>query len=116
MKKDPEIHEEAIVRCIEANNLFTLEMIFSFYKGIGKTTFYELDLNKSDRVLKALEDNKIITKQNLLSRWQKGDNATLQIALFKIIATPDEHSRLTANKTEHSGSVEIKPITGMVIK
>ena len=93
-------YEIEILECIKKNNIFTVEMIFSFYSGISRSQFYEIGLNKSDTLIKALDDNKNRTKHSLLSKWYKSDNPTLQLALFKIICEHEERKSLSMNYNE----------------
>ena len=49
-----------------------------------------------------IENNKINQKRQLRKKWFDNDNATLQLALYKLIATNDERERLNTsyNKTD----------------
>jgi len=104
-----EQYEKEILKVIKKRNIFTLEMIFTFYSGISRGHFYEIKLNKSDALKKATDDNKNRTKQSMLNKWYNSENATLQIALMKLIATEQEAERLNGSKikTELSGSVPL---------
>lgn len=79
------------------------------YIPISSSTFYEWEMEKSETLLKALEDNKINTKVALRDNWKKSDAPALQIALMKIIATDDEAHRLNGSRQEfkHDGSIGI---------
>ncbi len=109
-------YEKEILKTIQDKNIFTIEMIFSFYSGISRANFYKLGLNKLDTLKKALDDNKNRTKQSMLNKWYKSDNPTLQMGLMKIICTEDEAHRLNGSKTEsknettHKGKIDINPI------
>lgn len=96
-----EHYEKEILEIIKAKNIFTIEMIFTFYSGISRSQFYELNLNKSDTIKNALDDNKNRTKHSMLSNWYKSNNPLLQIALYKVIATEEEYHRVASTKTEN---------------
>ena len=87
-------YETEIIKVIQANNLFVISDIFAFYTGIKSSQFYNLKLEKSDNLLKSIDDNKSKTCQSLKNKWFKSDNPTLQIALFKTICSSDDLRRL----------------------
>jgi len=96
-------YEDEIVEVIKRNNLFIITDIFAYYTGCVRETFYVRKLNKSDNILKAIDDNKIKTCQSLKLRWAKHDAApVLQIALFKTISTEDDLRRLSQSYNDHS--------------
>jgi len=96
----PEIYEKEIVEVIKRNNLFIIQDIFAFYTGIKSSQFYNLGLEKSEEIKKAIDDNKIKTKQSMKKKWFKSDNPTLQIGLMKLIGTEEEAHRLNGSKTQ----------------
>jgi hypothetical protein len=108
------IHEKEIIKVIEKNNLFVIQDIFAFYSGIKSSQFYNLELEKSESIIKAIDDNKSKTKQSLKNKWYKSDNATLQIALYKSICTDSERRALAQNYTDHSSEDgSMTPIIGI---
>jgi len=102
-----EQYEVDILDAIKTSNLFTIEMIFSFYSGISRSQFYELKLNKSDILKNALDDNKNRTKQSMLNKWYKSDNPTLQMGLMKLIGTDEEAHRLNGSKTISDTTIKV---------
>ena len=104
MKKD---YEKEILKVIKENNLYDVIDIFAFYSGCCRATFYNNNLNNLDSIKKALDDNKIKTKQTLKGKWFKSDNPTLQIALFKLIATDEERKALSTNWNENQNTGNI---------
>lgn len=63
--------------------------------GISRSTFYEHGLDKSDTIKEALINNKIAKKKKLRNKWEDSDNATLNIALYRLLADDDELVRLS---------------------
>lgn len=116
--RDYSQYETEIVECCKKNNIFTLEMIFSFYSGISRSQFYEIGLNKSDTIKNVLDDNKNRTKHSMLSKWYKSDAPALQIALMKIISTDEEAHRLNGSKQEIKSEVkaEVKEVKEMTLE
>jgi hypothetical protein len=108
-----EEYEYEILECVDQNGIFSAKMIFAFYSGISYSQFYELNLNKSDTLKKALNNNKNRTKHSMLLEWRKSENATLQIALFKILATNKELKKLAMVYSDQKVDLKvtgIKPI------
>lgn len=81
-----------------------------------KATFYRHKCHECNDIKEALNQNRLSIKQKLRSKWKKSDNATLNIAVYKLAATQDELDRLNSSKQkiEHSGEVNIN-VTGMEI-
>lgn len=79
--------------------LFFIEDIIS-YLPCRKPTFYDKIKIDSDEmnILKGMLDaNKIELKVSLRKKWFVSDNATLQMALMKLLSTEKEHKKLAMN-------------------
>jgi hypothetical protein len=63
-----------------------------------------------------LGKNKIKAKRKMRNKWSESENATLQLAAYKLIAEKEELDALTMNKLDHAGGIAIQQITGMEIK
>ena len=76
------------------------------YLPCSKQTFYDHHLDKVDAIKAAIEKNRTDLKIGLRKKWYESDNATTQIALYKLIGTDDESDRINSqkNKTELSGN------------
>ena len=66
----------------------------------SKSTFYVYGLDKSDAVKEAIENNKTMIKQKLRAKWYESSTPTLQIALYKILATPEERKAMSSSTKE----------------
>jgi len=99
-KSSKDKYEKDILKVIKDNNLFVITDIFAFYTGIKRSQFYNLKLDKSDSLLKAIDDNKSKTKVSLKNMWLKSGNPTLQIALYKLIGTREEYMALANARQE----------------
>ena len=73
------------------------------YLPCNRATFYNHNLDKLDTIKDALEFNKTETKIKLRTKWQESDNATLQIALMRLICNDAERRKLAINYTEVTG-------------
>ena len=82
------------ITAVKEYNLLFINEIFA-YVPYSRAQFYNLQLDKDEEVRDELNKNKIQTKQALRGRWYKSDNATTQIALYKLIAEEEELRRLT---------------------
>jgi len=104
--KKVERYESEILKVIKENKIYVIKDIFAFYTGIKSSQFYNLKLEKSESILKALDDNKVKTKYSLKQKWLESNNAILQLALYKLICTDDERRALSMQQIEHSGKLQ----------
>jgi len=107
-KKIFEQAKEMIVK----HKLFFIEDIVSFLP-CDKTTFYrffEPDSNEYNELKGLLETNRVELKVSMRSKWYKSNAPALQMALMKLIATPDELRKLSMNTQAHEGKVNVTPL------
>lgn len=96
-----EIYEKA-KEIIPKHKLIFVEDVCA-YMGISKPTFYKyIDVNSDEfnELKKMLEKNCIDIKVGLRKKWYDSDNATLQMALYKLTSTDVEHRKLNQNYTD----------------
>lgn len=96
-----EIYEKA-KEIIPKHKLIFVEDVCA-YMGISKPTFYKyIDVNSDEfnELKKMLEKNCIDIKVGLRKKWFDSDNATLQMALYKLTSTDVEHRKLNQNYTD----------------
>ena len=86
--------EKQAIALIEAHRLVFIDDVCA-YLPCSRTTFYDKGLNKSDAIKSALHKIRTAKKVALRSRWEEGDNATLQMGLYKLLATPEELAALS---------------------
>ena len=87
------------MEAIEKHKLFFIEDIISFLP-CRKSTFYEHFSNETDyykRMFEALEKNRTTLKVSMRSKWYTSNAPALQMALMKLIATPEELRKLSMN-------------------
>jgi hypothetical protein len=105
-KKIFEQAKEMIVK----HKLFFIEDIVAFLP-CDKTTFYrffEPDSNEYNELKELLEQNRVTLKVSLRSKWYTSNAPALQMALMKLIASPEELRKLSMN---HQVNEEVeKPI------
>ena len=89
--------QEIIDQCLEVLDseiILFVEELISFLP-ISKKTFYLWKLHECDDIKNALQKSKISAKAKLRKNWMASENATLNVALYKLIADDDEHRRLS---------------------
>jgi len=87
---------------IEKHHLIFIDDVTSLLP-IHRDTFYNFFPVKSDEydtIKRLLDKNRISMKSNMRKKWYQSDNATLQVALMKLIATDDEAARLSGTPRE----------------
>lgn len=94
-KKEPIFIEELAVFC-----------------GISKPTFYEyfpVDSNEFNSIKEAMNEIKIAKKKMLQQKWLMTDNATLNIAAYKLLSTKEERGLLADRQDINvDGEVQLK--------
>ena len=108
------IHEQAR-KAIKDNNLFFIEDIVAFIP-CDKTTFYRFfptDCNEYNNLKRLLDDNKVKTKSSIRAKLYKSNKAAELLALYRLIATTEEHKKLNQQYIDHTNDGEkfiFKPI------
>jgi hypothetical protein len=77
---------------IVKNKLFFVEDIVAFLP-CDKTTFYsffKVESNELNELKELLETNRTELKVSMRSKWYKSNAPALQMALMKLISTPEE--------------------------
>ncbi len=95
------IYEQA-KEVIVKNKLFFVEDIVAFLP-CTKPTFYDFfppDSNELNELKELLETNRTELKVSMRSKWYKSNAPALQMALMKLIATPEELKKLSMNHTD----------------
>ena len=100
---------EYAVKAIEEYGLISLNELIS-YIPIKKSQFFNAKYNEEEQIIDALNDSKIKTKVKRRKEWANSENSTLQIALYKLCATPDELKRLGTQYNVVSGDSEEAPV------
>jgi hypothetical protein len=92
------------------HKLFFIEDIVAFLP-CQKSTFYDffpVDSNEMNELKELLETNRTSLKVSMRSKWYTSNAPALQMALMKLIASPEELRKLSMN---HQVTEEVeKPI------
>lgn len=94
-----------IVRNPKINILFIKDLVA--FLPISRATFYNYGLDKLDILKEEIENNRIKTKQALRGKWANSKSPALQIALYRMIATPEEKAAIAY--VPQQKEVETKP-------
>lgn len=99
--------KEVIVK----HKLFFIDDIVAFLP-ISRATFYDWDFDKSDELKELLNQNRTELKVSMRSKWYKSNAPALQMALMKLIASPEELRKLSMNHqvTEEAEKPIFNPI------
>ena len=100
------------IEAIKKNRLIFVEDICAMI-GISKPTFYShfpVNLDDFNELSNLLDENKISLKVSLRKKWFDSDNATTQLALYRLCATSDEHRKLNQAYVDHSGTIHVPNI------
>ena len=90
------------IEVIGKNKLIFIEDICAMC-GISKDAFYRkfpVGSDDYDELRKLLDENKITLKVGLRKKWFDSDNATTQMALYKLCSTEIEHKKLQQNYSD----------------
>lgn len=98
--------EKKALKAIKEHNLVFTDEVFVFC-GCSRRCYYDHKVHELHTIKDALEENKINTKLALRKKWRDSDNATVQIALYKLIGTDEESDRINSQKTNIGGGMEI---------
>jgi hypothetical protein len=102
------IYEQA-KNVIVKNKLFFVEDIVAFLP-CDKTTFYsffKVESNELNELKELLETNRTELKVSMRSKWYKSNAPALQMALMKLISTPEELRKLSMTTVEEKSDVSI---------
>ena len=99
---------------IVKHKLFFIEDIVAFLP-ISKPTFYDYfkpDSNDFNELKELLEQNRTELKVSMRSKWYKSNAPALQMALMKLIASPEELKKLSMQYNDHTtGGEKIQVIS-----
>ena len=93
-------HEQGILEAIQKHPIFCFNDIFVYYTACVRSTAYEHNLDKSDSIKEAIYKNRRKGVTSLKAKWLKSENATLQLAVMRMICDPEEHKTLNQNYTD----------------
>ena len=102
MPYDTKVLKQKAIEAIKKNKLIFIEDVCAMI-GIAKSTYYDHFKENSDdsnELNTLLNENKISLKVSLRKKWFDSDNATTQLALYKLCSEPDELKRLSTSHVD----------------
>lgn len=100
-------------KAITDNRLFFIADVARMI-GIAQSTWYEhfpVESEEYKELSELIQQNKIMVKVSQRAQWLGSQNATLQLALYRLIATPEERRALNQQYIDHTTQgKEIAPI------
>ncbi len=101
MSYDPKEIEEQALKAIEEHKLLYFVELQA-YLPCSRATLYNMGIDKLDSIKEALEKSKILAKAGMRKKWYESDNATLQLAAYRLASTPEEHRKLNQAYLDHT--------------
>ena len=115
-KKEKQKIVADIKKAIAKHKLTFFYQVFAFVACCQETgTNILKDLEELEAIKELLSSQKTLKKIAALKRWETSENATLEVAYYKLLANEDELERLnnnrqkieTDNKHQVEGSIEL---------
>lgn len=103
MRKSNKARIKDIVAIIKKYKVMFISHIFAYYGEISRQYFYQIGLDKSDEIKKAIADNRAKATGFMINKWIASDNPTLQVCAYKILCSDDERKRLSKDYVEVTG-------------
>lgn len=104
MSKTQEYKTE-LLDVIKKHKIAFFDHCFAF-TSFSRSTAYEHNLDKSDDIKNAIAQNRVKAKNYMLNKWIASDNATLQLAAYRLCADPEEHQKLNQQYIDHTSKGE----------
>ncbi len=95
---------KSALEVIEAEQCTTIAEVELFIP-FSKRSFYNHDLHELPEIKKAINEQKVKIKNKMRRKWRDSENATLQIAEFKLIGTDEEVDRLNTQRINQNLTV-----------
>ena len=98
-------YELELLNVIQDNKIAFLDHAFAF-TSFSRSTAYNNGLDKLDSIKDALRKNRVKAKTYMLNKWIESDNATLQLAAYRLCADTEEHQKLNQQYIDHTSKGE----------
>jgi hypothetical protein len=109
MAYDREDLKRQALEIIDREEITTFNEIHLYMKA-HRATLYTHEIDKDDDIKKAIEQQKVAIKKKMRRNWRNSDNATLQIAEFKLLSSDDELARLNTQKVNADVNLSHKKV------
>ena len=90
--------EENCITLIEKRNITFVDELFIF-SDVQPSIFFDYELNKSQKIKDQIEINRSKLKKELREKWLESTNATLNVALYKLVCSEEERKSLSSSSS-----------------
>lgn len=115
MTDKKQTYEKQLLEAIENNNIKFFDHCFAFVP-FSSATAYNHELEKLETIKEALNKNKVAAKNKMLCKWTESENATLQVAAYRLLSTPEEHKLLNQSYLDQTSNGKEISQTTVVFK
>lgn len=101
--KKKELFEQAKEAIKQNDCIFIDEIVSNLPCDIS--VFYRkfpTDSEEYKELKNMIDQNKVAKKQGLRKKWYEGENATTQLALYRLLSSQEEHRKLNQSYTDHT--------------
>src|SRR5690554_4303509 len=98
-------YKAELLNVIKKHKIAFMDHCFAF-TSFSRSTAYEHNLDKSDDIKNAIAQNRVKAKNYMLNKWIASDNATLQLAAFRLCSDREEHQKLNQQYIDHTSNGE----------
>ena len=98
-------YKAELLDVIKKHKIAFMDHCFAF-TSFSRSTAYEHNLDKSDDIKNAIAQNRVKAKNYMLNKWIASNNATLQLAAYRLCADPEEHQKLNQQYIDHTSKGE----------
>lgn len=99
--KKQEKYKNELSKVIKENKIVFFDHCFAF-TSFSRATAYNYDLDKLDDISNEINKNRVKAKNYQINKWIKSDNATLQLAAYRLMSDSEEHQKLNQSYVDHS--------------
>jgi hypothetical protein len=101
MQKTTQEYHDELLKAIQENKCTNFKEACLFV-SFAKSTAYNHELDKMDSIKEAIDKNKVHIKHAMKKNWIVSDNATLQLAAFRLLSDSEEHQKLNQSYIDHT--------------
>lgn len=96
--------EEILAKCLQVikDEKLTFFNDLAIYVEPTMATLYLWEFEKLETIKSELAKNRLSSKKKMRKKWEDSDNATLQIAAYRLIAEKEEIEALTISKVDQT--------------
>lgn len=98
-------HLEEALKKIKEHKIVIKDHLWAF-TSFCRATAYKYKIENLEDIRNAIEENQNHGKSYLISKWIESDNATLNIAAYRLMSTPEEHQKLNQSYVDHTSKGE----------